>query len=294
MQLFSQAVRACGGIIWDLSANNLEQQHGPNRKPYFAWRSGYYAKTEFNLVVRGGEVVLLNGREQNLVTLEQLREQNNQIAARATSKCCLQPFNEVIAKLTNHSIAALFCRTLAPADVVFLMGLRLTLQQTLEALESQSQTRPRSRPFTLPLLHIDPVHGCRAISEQEQQECVRWCIANAVPGPGLHPRRHRATSSSTGTGTSANAMCQYSPIQTPNQSTTLSPTGVAGLFADPPDTEFALGPPAIAIKDEQRSNQWHKWRQHLPHNGHTGAKYRKQLQQRPAKSSWLRHSIFGT
>jgi hypothetical protein len=51
MRLFSQANRACGGVIWDMSAHCYGSCTF-QKQQYFAWPSGYYAKTEFNLVRR--------------------------------------------------------------------------------------------------------------------------------------------------------------------------------------------------------------------------------------------------
>jgi len=45
MKLFSQVERACGGIVWDIS-----RRFSIQNKQYYAWPSGYYAKTEYNLV----------------------------------------------------------------------------------------------------------------------------------------------------------------------------------------------------------------------------------------------------
>lgn len=48
-----------------------------------AWPSGYAAKTEFNMDNFGN---LLNGREKHLVSIEELRQQNNRFADVFTAK----------------------------------------------------------------------------------------------------------------------------------------------------------------------------------------------------------------
>lgn len=74
------------GLIWALP-DDLEgegERLNP-RKPRIsmAWPSGYAAKTEFNMDNLGN---LSNGREENLVSIEELREQNRRFAEVAKDK----------------------------------------------------------------------------------------------------------------------------------------------------------------------------------------------------------------
>ena len=72
MSFFGRIDAGCVGLVYDLDEMNLEDDRG-----VFCWPSGYYAKTEHNMIIdRNGYVSLVGGREDALVSIEQLRTAN--------------------------------------------------------------------------------------------------------------------------------------------------------------------------------------------------------------------------
>jgi hypothetical protein len=250
MRLFSQANRACGGVIWDISADCYGSCTFQNQQ-YFAWPSGYYAKTEFNLI--GGK--LKNGRDQHLVTIEQLRQQNIEIMEQQSSKrSCeqlLAPFNEVITNLQHLSLRAVFCRTAAPQEVVFMMGVRNALQRVLEDTIKPAGPKDISFDCGLPIVLIDTKTDARLITDEEQQLCVRWCIEHNSPRPQLHPQRHLVRTQRFNLTGSAFSNAQKDNVSTHDSQEQISPNSVMDISPQEMDGSFALDPPLAIVQATQ-------------------------------------------
>lgn len=188
MDLYGSTQRACCGMIWDL--NKVIKRHktcGQDTSTYYAWPSGYYAKTEFNMMLDGS---LKNGRKDHLVSLDTLRLQNRQILQQRAQEqqgqrsSSLAAYNEVLTQVTHDSVVGLFCRTMHPPDIVFL----ISLAETLQAQHARA---------AFPLLYLDPTDGARAITHREQQECIRWCLERGLRGPEQHAERQRIAAEPT-------------------------------------------------------------------------------------------------
>lgn len=151
MRLFAEAYRASCGLIWDTKDVDLSNNT-------YMWPSGYFAKTEFNLNADGS---LSQGREEALVTLEQLRAANDakEFKDFLTGKVvsgCVMPYNEVLATVEGARLVGVFARSTEVKHLLLAMGVRDRLAQMI----------PQLGP--LPLFLHDPENGVRPFTPAGQ------------------------------------------------------------------------------------------------------------------------------
>ena len=132
MLLFGRANSGCAGLVLDIDV--LNEKDGTT----FCWPSGYFAKTEHNMLVHhDGSVSLVGGRAERLVSLTQLRQANTahqraRAAAAAGEAAAADEvphlsYNEVSTLLRGHAgVVAIFVRSHDPDH------LRFVRQATIE------------------------------------------------------------------------------------------------------------------------------------------------------------------
>lgn len=156
MRLFGKVPSSCLGLLWDRRKLNLSDA--------FIWPSGYFAKSEFNVAPDGS---LLNGRQDALVTVEDLLRANTELSYFHYGKGCnvtgeLLPYNEVL--LSVHGAGALtgiFARSTLVTHLIWAMGIRALLVRVLPAVGD------------LPLFVHDPELGMRPFGNAAQCSVVR-------------------------------------------------------------------------------------------------------------------------
>ena len=118
MSLFGRVSAGAVGVVFDRS--QLDLAHA------FIWPSGYYAKTEFNLVYdRRNNASLVGGREEHLCTLQELMEAN--CAARSSHDLALS-YNEINLVLRGPTgIVAVFARSWRAEHLLLALGVRSLL-----------------------------------------------------------------------------------------------------------------------------------------------------------------------
>eukprot|EP00667_Euglena_gracilis_P002089 EG_transcript_2088 len=157
MRLFGTEAARCCGLIWDRNLLNL--------KGCWAWPSGYYAKTEFNIDANGR---LKNGREDALVLVEDLLVANANFTTQRS-------YNEVYTVVSANELAAIFCRTLQYHHLLFCMGVRDFVTQQLGR--------------RLPIVILDPVDGARIFGGYHQSKVLETykleprMATHVVPSP---------------------------------------------------------------------------------------------------------------
>uniref|UniRef100_A0A7S1S4D9 Uncharacterized protein n=1 Tax=Alexandrium catenella TaxID=2925 RepID=A0A7S1S4D9_ALECA len=161
MKLFGKYSRV--GLIFDRRALDLSDAH--------IWPSGYFAKSDFNIDSSGN---LLNGREEALVTLEELILANQTLTyvqsemgggdehpAGNMVTGGIMPFNEILGLLDGtQGLVGVFSRSTKVTHLLFAMGIRSLLYRTL--------------PITgmLPIFVHDPELGMRPFSRKAQSALV--------------------------------------------------------------------------------------------------------------------------
>ena len=167
MTLFGRRSDGCTGLIADLSRIDTSTA--------LVWPSGYNAKTEHNLVVRGSgdkqEMNLLHGREEALVSLDALRAANVALTYRTASGELRTvnrdegeslPYNEVNVPVSSADVVVgVFVRSMEVEHVLFALGVRALLEHAFPALGP------------LPLLHISAARGAVSVPLATQLELIR-------------------------------------------------------------------------------------------------------------------------
>ena len=135
------------GIVWDVSELDMST--------CWCWPSGYYAKSEFNIDVHTGK--LINGREEQLVSFQQLQAQNLEFLKPTfewkgrtldnTTGTFVAPYNEVHFQPSLAKPIAIFARTLRYEDLLFTIGIAQFVENELG--------------IALPLIVLEPQHGAR-------------------------------------------------------------------------------------------------------------------------------------
>lgn len=94
----------------------------------YAWPSGYFAKSEFNIDRTTGK--LLNDRAQHLVSIADLREQNLQyqqpkfvFQGREIDRMAV-PFNEILVSINLDAVVGLLVRSMEYQQLMYAMGVR--------------------------------------------------------------------------------------------------------------------------------------------------------------------------
>jgi len=150
MSLFGAVDKGCLGVVWNRNMVDLSKA--------FIWPSGYFAKSEHNLIK---EDQLLQGREKALVSWERLMSDNASLAYTETYSGArvkmqpgqLLPYNEVNWYCSLNGLVAIFIRSFSAAHVMFAMSVATLLKRLL------------GRP--LPLLMLDATHSVRPVTWNE-------------------------------------------------------------------------------------------------------------------------------
>eukprot|EP00557_Chaetoceros_sp_GSL56_P005092 CAMPEP_0176498412 /NCGR_PEP_ID=MMETSP0200_2-20121128/12303_1 /TAXON_ID=947934 /ORGANISM="Chaetoceros sp., Strain GSL56" /LENGTH=1001 /DNA_ID=CAMNT_0017896609 /DNA_START=1222 /DNA_END=4227 /DNA_ORIENTATION=+ len=200
------------GVIFALpsmfSPNECEDM-AAKRTNSWAWPSGYAAKTEFNISPSGD---LINGREEALVSISQLRSNNHSYVYDKDYEVLgkiikggfhVLPYNEVFCRVGGvgrvvNAIGnersfddglglpiALFCRTATFGDLTALLRLRARFGAVLGKESVRS----------MPLLLIDPDLGTRVLTEKLQQQLLSTMSNSLNPFQNPH-LRHKTTMNS--------------------------------------------------------------------------------------------------
>lgn len=201
MRCYGSTKEYTTGVIHALPQSfplDVDEEESSKRCNVWAWPSGYSAKTEYNISPYGK---LINGREQALVTLAQLRAMNHsyiydedyEISGRIVKGGLKTiPYNEIfvrvggVGRLANglnancalrpydfHGVGrtfddgcgtpvALFTRTNMFKDLTALLRLRARMSSIL-GKETMSK---------IPLLYICPEHGTRVLTIGLQQKLL--------------------------------------------------------------------------------------------------------------------------
>jgi len=150
MRLFGKVSKAKCGLVWDMKALDMSDS--------LMWPAGYYAKTEFNFCADGS---LLNGRDEMLVTVDQIRQEN----ISRTSAGEVMPYNEILAGVHgSRGLVAVFARTNKILHLIYCLGVRALLQRAFPELGE------------LPVLVHDPEKGMRPFPRSAQRELIRHFI----------------------------------------------------------------------------------------------------------------------
>lgn len=176
MSLFGSVDKGCVGVVWNKNMVDLSKA--------FIWPSGYFAKSEHNLV-NGDQ--LLQGREKALVSWERLISDNASLAYTETysgarvamERGQLLPYNEVNFYCSINGLVAIFLRSFSSPHVLFAMSVATLLKRLL------------GRP--LPLLFLDGTHAVRPITWKECYAAVQEYQANICdPSRSSRPPSARA------------------------------------------------------------------------------------------------------
>lgn len=149
MRLFGSDRQYSAGFVWDRSDMDLSSS--------WAWPSGYYAKTEFNIDRTGR---LKNGRDEALVSIEALLAANQKFTD-------VHSFNEVYAHLGVDSLVGVFSRTLRYDHLLHAMG----LQTAIIGLTGR----------WIPVLVLDPTKGVQAFCRRHQLLLLRQFMEEVNP-----------------------------------------------------------------------------------------------------------------
>ncbi|GMH87205.1 hypothetical protein TrST_g6238 [Triparma strigata] len=190
MRTYGSVTEYPTGVMFRLPEDIADEgQRFDEKKPptTYCWPSGYAAKTEFNLDSWG---TLFNGRDEHLVSIEELRKQN-------------RTFEDALSKglpVTLHNRSAAAVMTSVPLNEVYVQiggsdgdashdSLRHGIGEPI-GLFTRGRTffhfvallRARMRfpdPPSLPLYYIDHEHGVRAINGRLYFELLK-SLANDV------------------------------------------------------------------------------------------------------------------
>eukprot|EP00668_Euglena_longa_P016622 GGOE01020909.1.p1 GENE.GGOE01020909.1~~GGOE01020909.1.p1 ORF type:complete len:648 (-),score=214.84 GGOE01020909.1:446-2347(-) len=150
MRLFGSERQYSAGVVWDRSNMDLSMT--------WAWPSGYYAKTEFN--IDSGTGRLKNGREEALVSLEALLEANRSFTD-------IHAFNELYADVGCDTLVAVFSRTLRYDHLLHVLALQTALFEILGRWVSA--------------FIIDPVTGVKPFTRRMQRNMIRSFMEEVNP-----------------------------------------------------------------------------------------------------------------
>lgn len=177
MALFGRADSGCVGLVWDMNELNLDD----DPQGVFCWPSGYYAKTEHNMIInRQGSVSFVGGRDEALCSLDDLREANSlhlekskqaeeaaqaAFAQVAVSNAALPEtvtdlsaelslsYNEVSLRLTGvRGVVALFVRTMDENHARFALGVRSLLTHLFPSLASECSSEAKATPAPIEIV----------------------------------------------------------------------------------------------------------------------------------------------
>jgi len=206
MRCYGSLLHYCTGVLFalpdfDAATNEETEDEAVKRTETWSWPSGYSAKTEFNIDGRGQ---LINGRKEALVSLEKLREYNNDyihkqdyVVAGRIIKGGLTtvPYNEVylrvggLGRIVNgrdvatgrecsrsfdYGVglpAALFVRSASYGHLISLFRTRARLLHLLGEKHIKN----------IPLLLITSEHGVRVITEPMQREIFKKSAQSLNP-----------------------------------------------------------------------------------------------------------------
>lgn len=191
------------GVVFALPTDYVDETEtdAVTRTQTWAWPSGYAAKTEFNIDSRGR---LINGREEALVSLEKLRENNHEYLTKQdyeilgrVIKGGLQtvPYNEVFLRVGGVG------RVVNGIDIICQRSNRTSLDKgvglpvaffvraaTYGHLISLLRTRARVAHAlgqevmkSTPLLLITPELGVRVLTKKMEQELLKTAARNLNP-----------------------------------------------------------------------------------------------------------------
>lgn len=140
----------CLGILWDYRELDLSDA--------YIWPSGYAAKSEFNV---GSDGTLKNGRQEAMVTIEELTQHNAQDVGSDHEIS----FNEVCTYVHGAiGIKGIFCRSTLVNNLVWGMGMRALLRRALPDVGN------------LPLFLHDIDHGLRPFGCDAQRRVAQEFI----------------------------------------------------------------------------------------------------------------------
>eukprot|EP00928_Gymnodinium_smaydae_P057078 TRINITY_DN40352_c0_g1_i1.p1 TRINITY_DN40352_c0_g1~~TRINITY_DN40352_c0_g1_i1.p1 ORF type:complete len:566 (-),score=43.53 TRINITY_DN40352_c0_g1_i1:317-2014(-) len=156
MRLFGSKKGGCScGLIWDRDLLDLSDA--------WIWPSGYFAKSEHNIGLRGE---LLNGRQEALVTLERLIHDNETLSfysALSGERITAQvlPFNEVYTYVHGgRGLIGIFTTSWHVQDLLFLLGLRSLVRRSLPAVGD------------LPVFVLEPLRGACPVGRALQRKLL--------------------------------------------------------------------------------------------------------------------------
>eukprot|EP00667_Euglena_gracilis_P005369 EG_transcript_5404 len=150
MRLFGSERQYSAGLVWDRSSMDLSKT--------WAWPSGYYAKTEFN--IDSGTGRLKNGREEALVTLEALLDANRGFTD-------VHAFNELFADVGCDTLVAVFSRTLRYDHLLHALALQTALFEIVGRWVSA--------------FILDPVTGVKPFTRRMQRNMIRDFMEDVNP-----------------------------------------------------------------------------------------------------------------
>mmetsp|Transcript_50297 Transcript_50297/g.145009 ORF Transcript_50297/g.145009 Transcript_50297/m.145009 type:complete len:592 (-) Transcript_50297:22-1797(-) len=170
MRFFGKEPGSTLGLIWDRRQIDLSEA--------FIWPSGYFAKSHFNLDKDGK--TLLNGRDEALVSLEDVLQTNRELAFWHMGRNCMVsdeplPYNEVLTYVQGSTgIVGLFVRIASITHLLWAMGVRAFLLRTLPAAGE------------LPIFMHDPEQGLRPFGRAAQKMVVNRFLSSVGRPAGCH------------------------------------------------------------------------------------------------------------
>ena len=227
MRCFGSTNEYTTGVVFALpeSYGNETEDEAATRTRTWSWPAGYAAKTEFNIDSYGN---LINGREEALVPISELRRHNHDYITKEDYKICgrlvkggLQkvPYNEVFLRVgglgrvvrgrdvatgerkrqedgTGRSMdrgvglpVALFVRTATYGHLISLLRNRARATYVLGKKHMSS----------LPLLLISPTLGVRVLTQRLEDQLLHLMSDKLNPFQNLHIA-HKTTMSQTDEG----------------------------------------------------------------------------------------------
>mmetsp|Transcript_170941 Transcript_170941/g.415393 ORF Transcript_170941/g.415393 Transcript_170941/m.415393 type:complete len:619 (+) Transcript_170941:62-1918(+) len=166
MRLFGKPPGSSAGLIWDRRQLDLNDA--------YVWPSGFFAKSDFNVAADGS---LMNGRDEALVTLEELLHANRTLSCNIVGRGLVTgevlPYNEILGRVHGSTgLVGIFARSTRVVHLLWAMGIRALLCRTLPGVGM------------LPIFVHDPERGMRPFGREAQMAL----ISEHFTRPGLKPR----------------------------------------------------------------------------------------------------------
>lgn len=196
MRLYGNVTDHLTGLLFDEEALRLRDRSSDDGSNCFAWPSGYFAKSEYN-ITRDGE--LLHGRHEGQTTIAAIHALNDKLASHAAERSQqpsarspqkpapeAAPFNEIYAPVTAQAVIAVLAR--APTAEAVLIALAASCRL------AQLSRRQDALPV---LLLASPQQRARCLSPLALAHVVRSfaqrLALGGAGGAGQTDRRREAS-----------------------------------------------------------------------------------------------------